>query len=117
MPGSKEGAWKLPSDSSQHHVGRLRAFFTTVFGVFWVLDDHQCLDPAWTLDGVFFLNRVVKCAKHLQLVGFEIGFSLMVRHNLGNALAALGHGTAVWALKWTPTADNEGYSFDPSVIF
>lgn len=44
-------------------------------------------------------------------------FSLMVRHNLGNALASLGHGTAVWVLKWTPTADNEGYSFDPSVIF
>ncbi len=42
-------------------------------------------------------------------------FLLLVRHNLGNALASLGHGTAVWALKWAPTAENEGDSFDPSV--
>ena len=74
--------------------------------------------PGSCLDGVFKKKQGSEVCQASSACGIRFDpFSLMVRHNLGNALASLGHGTAVWVLKWTPTADNEGYSFDPSVIF
>ena len=56
------------------------------------------MDSGWCLRG----SEVPTIFKLWDSHGFPATnlnpFPLMVRHNLGNALASLGHGTAVWEL-------------------